>query len=269
MSLHKRCAIEAAVKAGKFIKSNLTKPKIVSYKGEINLVTNVDRKAEDIIIRKLEKSFPSYSFLAEERGAGSANYDYRWIIDPLDGTTNYMHGFPFFCTSIVLEKGNDIILGVVYDPIREELFCAEKGRGAFLNKRKIRVSKTLKLKNSLLGTGFAYDFKNADRSNMENFINFIMHARAVRRAGSAALDLCYVACGRFDGFWELDLYPWDTSAASLIVKEGGGIVSKFSGKPYSQYDKEILASNGKIHSDMIKVLNEAKQIKISFKEIKK
>ena len=262
MNTYKKHAIEIAVKAGKFIRSHLGKIKILGYKGEINLVTDIDKKSEDLIIKYLKKPFPRHEFLAEERGGSRAACDYRWVIDPLDGTTNFTHGFPFFCVSIALEKGGSSILGVIYDPMREELFYAEKGKGAFLNKKRIQVSRTPKLKDSLLATGFAYNFKRARKSNIENFINFSLNSRAIRRAGSAALDLSYVACGRFDGFWELDLYPWDTAAGSLIVKEAGGKISKFLGKTYSHYDKELLASNGRIHSEMIKVLKNAEGIKI-------
>lgn len=262
MKKHKKYAIEAAVKAGQFIRSRLGKSKIIGYKGEINLVTDVDKESENIIIKHLKATFPHYHFLAEEKGGKARGCDYRWVIDPLDGTTNFAHGFPFFCVSIALEKECKSILGVVYDPMREELFHAEKGKGAFLNNKRIHVSRTPRLKNSLLATGFAYGFKKARRSNLENFLSFMLNARAIRRAGSAALDLCYVACGRFDGFWELNLHPWDTAAASLIVKEAKGKVSKFNSQHYSHYDKEILASNGKVHSQMIKILRNAERFRI-------
>lgn len=265
MNAHKKYAIEAALKAGAFIKSRLGKSKIIGYKGEINLVTDVDKRSEVIIIKHLKAAFPHYCILAEEGGGSTTGCDYRWIIDPLDGTTNFAHGFPFFCVSIALEKNCESILGVVYDPLRGELFCAEKGKGAFLNKKRIRVSGTKRLKKSLLATGFAYNFKNAKKTNIENFVSFISSSRAIRRAGSAALDLCYVACGRFDGFWELDLHPWDTAAGNLIVKEAGGKVSKLNGTPYGHYDKEILASNGKIHLSMIKTFKKAGYVKIKAK----
>lgn len=262
MRAQKKYAIKTALKAGSFIRSQLGKSRIVGYKGEINLVTNVDRKAERLIVGTLKKHFPRYHVLAEEEGGDMGISGYKWIIDPLDGTTNYAHGFPFFCVSIALEREGEVILGVVYDPMREELFCAEKDGGAFLNKRRIHVSRTRRLKDSLLATGFAYGFKKARRSNIENFLQFLLYSRAVRRAGSAALDLCYVACGRFDGFWELDLYPWDTAAASLIVAEAGGSVSRLDATVYSHYAKEILASNGKIHSKMTETLKKAERLKI-------
>jgi len=262
MTTHKKHAIEAALRAGLFIKSRLGKSRIVGYKGDINLVTDVDKKAEAIIISYLKKKFSDYSFLAEEEGGRIAKGGYKWVIDPIDGTTNFAHGFPFFCVSVALEKDGKAILGVVYDPMREELFYAEEGKGAYLNKKKIHVSKTRKLKNALLATGFAYNFKKAKKSNIENFLSFMLSSRAIRRAGSAALDLCYVACGRFDGFWELGLHPWDTAAGNLIVKQAGGRVTKLDGNPYSHYNKELLCSNGIIHNEMVNVLKKARGFKI-------
>ena len=262
MKAQKKYAIESAIKAGLFIKSRLGKSRIVGYKGDINLVTDVDKKAEAIIINYLKKKFSDYSFLAEEGGGKTAKKGYKWVIDPLDGTTNFAHGFPFFCVSVALEKDGKAILGVVYDPMREELFYAEESKGAYLNRKKIHVSKTRKLKKSLLATGFAYNFKKAERSNIENFLSFMLSSRAIRRAGSAALDLCYVACGRFDGFWELGLHPWDTAAGSLIVKQAGGRVTKLDGSPYSHYNKELLSSNGIIHNEMVNVSKKARGFKI-------
>lgn len=258
MNEYRKAAIDAAITAGKFIKSRLGKIKDISFKSQINIVTDVDKEAEDIIVKKLKLNFPDFSILTEEKGLYLKDINpFKWIIDPLDGTTNFAHSFPFFCVSVGLEYKDSIILGVVYEPIRNELFYAQKNKGAYLNKKSIWVSKTNRLLKSLLATGFAYNFRKKDRTknNINNFINFLMTSQAVRRAGSAALDLCYVACGRFDGFWELDLHPWDTAAASLIVKEAGGKVTKFDGTKYSHYDNNILASNGKIHNQMIKVLN--------------
>lgn len=266
MKRYKEVAIEAALAAGKFVRSRVGKITKISYKGQINLVTDIDRKSEALIAKRLKSNFPEIPILAEEAvGRGTReplSCGYKWVVDPLDGTTNFAHGFPFFCVSIALEKKGSSILGIVYDPVREELFCAQKDKGAFLNARRIRVSKTSRLSKALLATGFAYGFKNAVDSNIENFISFMMASQAVRRAGSAALDLCYVACGRFDGFWELDLNPWDTAAAALIVTEAGGRVSRFSGKKFSHYHKEILASNSRVHSQMIGVLRNAKHIKL-------
>lgn len=250
----KKVAIEAALKAGNYILKNIGKVKGIRYKGEINIVTAIDKKAEDIIVNTIKKTYHSHNFLAEEKTYVKRNSDFTWIIDPLDGTTNFLHGFPFFCVSVALAYQGNIIVGVVYDPIRDELFCAEKRKGAFLNKKRIRVSKTRDIKKALLSTGFAYNVKRARKKNINNFIKFMKAAQAVRRAGSAAIDLCYVACGRFDGFWELYLNPWDTAAASLIIEEAGGKVTKFDGSKYSIYGTETLASNPKIHPQMMRIL---------------
>ena len=256
----KKVAVKAALKAGLYINKNVGRVKQVRYKGEINVVTNVDKKAEDIIVSEIRKKFPRHAFIAEEKdyGAkkqGSGYHEFKWIIDPLDGTTNFLHGLPVFSVSIALEYRGKILLGVVYDPTRDELFYAEKNKGAFLNKKRINVSKIRALKKALLVTGFAYNIKNTGDDNIENFAKFLKLSQAVRRLGSAAIDLCYVACGRFDGFWELNLAPWDTPAGLLMVKEAGGKVTKFDGSKHSIYGKEILATNSKIHSSMVKILS--------------
>ena len=214
----------------------------------------MDKNAERLIIRNIRCAFPDHAILSEESEPKNKESPFKWIIDPIDGTTNFIHSFPFFCVSIALEEAGEVMLGVVYDPLREELFLAERGSGAYLNRKRIQVSKVKRLAEGFLATGFSYGIKGARHTNIENFANFLMKALAIRRAGSAALDLCYVACGRFDGFWELDLFPWDTAAAALIVKEAGGVVTKFDGKPYRHYDHEILASNSFINQDMIKIL---------------
>ncbi|MFH1062839.1 MAG: inositol monophosphatase family protein [Candidatus Omnitrophota bacterium] len=248
-------ATDAALLAGKLIKSCLGKRKKVRYKGAINIVTDVDEKAEDLIVKKLSKAFPGYGILAEERPEEKKG-EAKWIIDPIDGTTNFAHGFPFFSVSIALEKKGQTVLGVVYDPMREELFTACKAKGAFLNKKRIKVSRVKDMGKSFLATGFAYDFKTTKQNNIQNFSNFLMASMAVRRAGAATLDLCYVACGRFDGFWELDLCAWDTAAGELIVREAGGKVTKADGSKFSNYGKNnIVASNGLIHKDMVNILN--------------
>ncbi len=244
---------KTAVTAGKMIKRHLGRVRRIEYKGAINIVTDVDKKAEALIIKELKKSFPDYGVLAEEspeQKRGSA----KWIIDPLDGTTNFAHGFPFFAVSIGLEKEGRVVLGAVYDPLREELFYARRGKGAFLNKKKIGVSTVKKIAKSFLATGFSYTFKDKKNNNINNFANFMQASLAVRRAGAASLDLCYVACGRFDGFWELDLFPWDMAAAAVIIEEAGGKLSDFRGRKFSLYNNNILASNGYIHSRMVKIL---------------
>ena len=254
-NIFRKTAIEAARKSGLFIKNSVGKVHKISYKGRINIVTDVDRMSEAMIIKKIRSVFPGHSILSEESRPQEKDSPYRWVIDPIDGTTNFAHGFPFFSVSIALEEAGDVILGVVYDPMRDEIFVAEKGKGAYLNGRRIRVSKTKILSHSMLATGFTYGVKGARNRNIRNFSTFLVAAQAVRRAGSAALDLCYLACGRFEGFWEMDLKPWDTAAASLIVKEAKGKVTKFDGSKYSHYDKDILASNSLIHSQMQKILS--------------
>jgi myo-inositol-1(or 4)-monophosphatase len=250
----KKVAIEAALKAGAYIEKHVGRIRGVRYKGEINIVTHVDKKAEDIVVGTIRKSFPRHSFLAEEKAYEKRDPDFTWIIDPLDGTTNFLHAFPFFCVSVAVAYRGDILAGVVYDPMRKELFHARKGKGAFLNKKRIGVSGIRSVKKALLATGFAYDMRRKRKNNIANFVKFLKHSQAVRRAGSAALDLCYVASGRFDGFWEFYLNPWDTAAGLLMVRESGGRATRVNGAEYSIYDKEIVASNSKIHPQMVKML---------------
>lgn len=250
----KKVAIEAALKSGLFIKGSVGRIGRISYKGRDNIVTDIDKRAEEMIIKKILSAFPDHSILSEESAPRDTRSPYKWVIDPLDGTTNFAHSFPFFSVSIALEQFGSVILGVVYDPMRAELFFAECGNGARLNDKKIYCSRVNKLQASFLATGFSYGRKRKDK-NIKNFKNFLMRAMAIRRAGSAALDLCYVACGRFDGFWELDLNPWDSAAGSLIVRESKGLVTKFDGSPCTHYDKEVLATNGFIHRQMVNVLS--------------
>ncbi len=248
-------AIAAAMEAGRMIKASLGEIKEVEYKGRINIVTDVDKRSEAMIIKALGREFPDYGFISEERppeDRGPA----CWIIDPLDGTTNFSRGFPFFAVSIGLVRDGQVEIGVVFDPLREELFTARAGRGAFLNSQPIKVSAVDELEKSFLSTGFSYKFKEQKKNNLDNFSRFMMASMAVRRAGSACLDLCYVACGRFDGFWELDLFPWDTAAAMRIVSEAGGRVSDFRGEPFDIFGNSILASNKLLHADMLEILGE-------------
>jgi myo-inositol-1(or 4)-monophosphatase len=251
----KKTALKAAMEAGDILRRNFGKRHKISYKGEIDLITEIDLRSEQRITKILKKEYPDHDILAEEGEGLNRKAEYRWIIDPLDGTTNYAHGFPFFSVSIALEKKEMIILGVVYDPLREEVFFAQQGKGADLNKKRINVSKTKRLSEALLATGFAYDVRISPENNLDHFSNFILSAQGIRRAGSAALDLCYVASGRFDGFWEMKLKPWDMAAGYLIVKEAGGEVTDFEGGTFNIFSREILASNGRIHEEMVKVLN--------------
>jgi myo-inositol-1(or 4)-monophosphatase len=258
-------AVEAAKEAGRFLKFNLGKVKEIHRKigQETNLVTEIDRQSEELIINILKRRYPHHDFLAEESGSsqshgkGERKAEYRWIIDPLDGTTNYTHHFPCFAVSIALEKKGELVLGVVYDPNLDELFTAEKGKGASVNGKKISVSKADALIRSLLVTGFPYNIReNPDRA-IEHFINFLKEAQAIRRMGSAAIDLAYIAAGRIDGFWEVSLAPWDKAAGALLVEEAGGKVTDFLGNPHSIYQKPLLASNGLIHEEMIRVLKKS------------
>lgn len=258
-------AIDAAREAGSIQLSRLDKKHHVEFKGEINLVTEVDRACEKLINEKIQGTYPGHDFLAEEGSGKRRDSDYKWIVDPLDGTINYAHGYPLFCTSIALEHKGKIVLGVVYEPNHDELFYAEEGSGSHLNGKKIRVSKTAELIGSLLATGFSYNIKKARRNNVNYFKNMLLAAQAVRRDGVAAVDLCYTACGRYDGFWELNLFPWDVAAGYIIVSEAGGCVSDFSGNPFNVYEKEIAASNSLVHRLLLEVLSrkEAKRHPLS------
>jgi len=246
-------AIKAALRSGSFIKSSVGRVGRVSFKGRGNIVTDIDKKSENMIIGMILSAFPDHSILSEESRPRNGDSEYRWIIDPIDGTTNFSRGFPFFCVSIALEVRGKVEFGVVYDPMRDELFRASAGNGAYLNKKLIHVSHTAKLKDAFLATGFSYSLKSR-QSNIRFFRKFLLNSLAIRRAGSAALDLCYVACGRFDGFWEMDLYPWDSAAGMLIVREAKGKITKFDGSKFDPYDRNVLATNGRIHGNMISVL---------------
>jgi len=223
--------------------------------GEIDLVTVADRKSEEIIIKGIRKAFPDHNILAEESGESSErSSDFFWVIDPLDGTTNFAHSYPIFSTSIAVQKKDKILMGIVYNPYYKELFYGERGRGAFLNNRPIHVSDTVELKRSMLLTGFAYDRRARARLYLERFKAFMDVCHGVRRAGSAALDICSVACGRAEGYWEENLKPWDTAAGCVILEEAGGKVSDFSGAPFSIRKTQFLATNGLIHQEMLGVL---------------
>ena len=247
-----------AKKAGLLLKNGLGRAHRIKYKGSVNLVTEMDILAEKFIISAIRRRFPKHAILAEEKTAPEMKSSYRWVIDPLDGTTNYAHGLPIFSVSIALERDGEIILGVVYDPLRDELFWAGNGQGAFLGKKPIRVSGTARLAQSLLVTGFPYDIRTSSVNNFDHFAHFSMGTQAVRRLGSAALDLCYVAAGRFDGYWEMKLGPWDLAAGSFIVREAGGKITDFSGGPIHLNGQHVLASNGRIHRQMMEILKTGK-----------
>jgi myo-inositol-1(or 4)-monophosphatase len=249
-------AIQTARDAGRILAERFGRKIEISNKSEIDLVTESDLASERVIIERIKTYYPRHSILAEESGITNPHdheSDWRWIIDPLDGTTNYAHGYPCFCVSIALEHHGKMEIGVVYDPLRDEMFAAERGQGASLNGRRINVSRTITLSSALLCTGFPYDVRQ--RSEFaRHFASFIMHAQGVRRDGAAALDLAYVAAGRFDGFWEEGLKPWDVAAGTLIIEEAGGRVSNYRGEPFDIHTPPIMASNGLIHDEMQRVL---------------
>ncbi|MFH0990630.1 MAG: inositol monophosphatase family protein [bacterium] len=251
-----KVAIQAALEAGRFLKENVGRIKQIERKHgqETNLVTEIDRKAEEIIITMIKQSYPDHDFLGEESGSHQAPSEYRWVIDPLDGTTNYTHGFHIYCVSIGLEVRGEIVLGAIYDPTLNELFSAERGKGAFLNGKSIHVSGVSSLIDSMLVTGFPYIIKQNPDHAIEHFNNFLMEAQALRRLGSAAIDMCYVASGKFEGFWEVALNPWDMAAGMVIIEEAGGKITDFHGNPTTIYSKQILASNGIVHNQLMAVL---------------
>lgn len=283
----KDLAIRAAREAGALMREGLTRELSIGHKGAVDLVTEIDTGCEQLVVNSIRQAFPFHHIVAEE---GSLHHPEEeqpspltWVIDPLDGTTNYAHGFPMFCISIALLEGSGtgerrqaagslqnglaaggdvssseldrILLGVVYHPLLEELFVGERGKGSTLNGAPLHVSSTSSLQQALLATGFPYNVRENPDWHLGIFRDFILESQAIRRAGSAALDMCYVACGRFDGFWEVSLHPWDTAAGCRIVLEAGGTISTFRGDPYWIMEKSIVASNGHLHEGMVRVLS--------------
>lgn len=253
-----KTATEAATQAGMLLSRYARDGFQITHKSLIDLVTEADHAAEQCVIDVILTSFPNHRILAEERGEIDQSPSlYRWIIDPLDGTTNFAHGFPTYCVSIGLEYKGVCVLGVVYDPTRDELFSATRGGGARVNDRAIHVSRTPQLDRALLVTGFAYDIRETPNNNLDHFARFALRAQGLRRTGSAALDLCYVAAGRFDGFWEVKLKPWDMAAGVVILQESGGQITNLRGQSHSLYGEELVSSNGLIHEAMIMVIQES------------
>lgn len=249
--------IEMSKEAGEIIREGFGKNFEVEFKtNESNLVTEIDKAAEDAIINYINKNFPAHSILAEERGELLKDSEYLWVVDPLDGTTNFAHGLPIFSVSIGLQKNNETIAGVVYDVMQDIVYSAEKGSGSFANEKNIQVSVEDKLSRSLLVTGFPYNIRENPENAFERFIALTKASRGMRRLGSAAIDFCYVAKGVFDGFWEVYLNPWDICAGKLIAEEAGGTVTDFNGNEISIQSKRILCTNGKIHSEMVKIINQ-------------
>jgi myo-inositol-1(or 4)-monophosphatase len=227
----------------------------VSSKSSLNdLVTEVDKKAEDAIIAVIKSEYPDHFILSEEAGELSTSSNYKWIIDPIDGTVNFAHGIPICCVSIGLEKDGQMLMGAVLNPLMNELFFAEHGKGAFLNNKVLKVSANGQMESACLVTGFPYRWVDVGTDPIAVFERFIRKGLPVRRLGSAAIDLCWVAAGRFDGFWEYNLNPWDVAAGYLIVQEAGGRISNFNGDKLDIYDKQTLATNGKIHDAMLEII---------------
>jgi myo-inositol-1(or 4)-monophosphatase len=248
-------AVEISCEAGNLLAQLAHRPHEITYKRPSDLVTEADRRSEALIVERLRSRFPRHGIVSEEGGGQKTNSDYCWYVDPLDGTTNYAHGFPIFCVTLGLAYRDEVVAGVVYDPTREELFTAERGSGAYLNQQRIRVSKHAQLSECLVATGFP-PFARNHELNIEFYFRFTKLTHGVRRAGSAALDLCSVAAGRFDGFWELKLNPWDKAAGSLLVTEAGGRVTDLAGGSFKLLGDAIFASNGLVHDEMRSVFSE-------------
>ena len=251
----KSFAVDLARRAGVLLKEKFNQKHEIHYKGEINLVTEADKMSEDLIIAAISQKFPDHGILSEESPFITGVGKLRWIIDPLDGTTNYAHGYPVFCVSIALENEGKIVLGVIYDPMREEMFVAVRGGGLYLNEKKLHVSDVSDLSRSLLVTGFPYDIRESKDNNLNFFNAMALKVQAIRRVGSAALDLAYLAAGRFDGFWELKLKPWDTAAGCLMVEEAGGLISDIAGQKWHLQSPSLLASNALIQEQMVEALS--------------
>lgn len=247
-------AIELAYQAGTLLRVSLDREYQIRFKGDIDLVTDVDQASEALLVQAIRSHYPNHSIVAEEGNTISGTSAYTWLIDPLDGTTSYVHGYPAFCVSLGLWYANEPLLGVVYDPLRNELFSAQRGHGAYCNGRRLRVSSTTTLSAALLSTGFPYDRITRQENNIAEFSRMIMQIQDVRRSGSAALDLCYVAAGRSDGHWETGLQPWDTAAGTLLVTEAGGQVSDWLGQVWTGRETHLVASNRRLHADIVRVL---------------
>jgi myo-inositol-1(or 4)-monophosphatase len=253
-------AVEIAQEAGKILREEAERPPTIAYKAEYDLVTQADRRSEKHIVSRLRELFPQHAVAAEEGSGTETGSDYRWHVDPLDGTTNFAHGYPCFCVSMALARKDELLVGVIYNPIYQELFAAARGEGATFNGRAIHCSKIDALKNSLLCTGFP-NHKREMNPNIHFYWDFTLRSHGVRRDGSAALDLAYVAMGRFDSFWEFGLNAWDTAAGVVLVEEAGGRITDLQGQPYVLGGPTILASNGLIHEEMVRVAAEVAEQK--------
>lgn len=254
-----KVAFSSAEKASHFIQEESTKVRQINYKSITDPVTQADRGSEKIILAEITRHFPDHGILTEESQGKGGQSSYTWIIDPLDGTTNFVHGYPFYAVSIAVYQNNLPLIGVIADVYHQQLYSAISGRGAFLNGEPIRVSKTQKLRSSLLATGFPYIHDELWASNFNYLKTFTDVTQGVRRAGAAAIDLAHVARGWLDGFWEVGLKPWDTAAGILIVEEANGKISRMDGSKFSIFDQEIVASNGSIHSSMLKIIQKTRR----------
>jgi myo-inositol-1(or 4)-monophosphatase len=255
MSNYLSTAVEIARESGVLLAELFTQPQEITYKRRSDLVTVADRRSEALIVERLRSSFPDHGIVAEEGGGQAGPSDYCWYVDPLDGTTNFAHGYPVFCVTLGLACRGEVIAGVVYDPTRNDLYTAERGAGAYLNGRRLQVSRTENLSECLVATGFP-PFATNHELNIQFYFRFTELSHGIRRAGSAALDLCSVAAGRFDAFWELKLNPWDKAAGSLLVAEAGGRMSDIQGRPFNLLGDEVFASNGRVHDQMLEVFAE-------------
>jgi myo-inositol-1(or 4)-monophosphatase len=251
-------AVRAARAAGRIQRAAFGGVQKIEHKGAIDLVTATDRRSEKAILDIISGAFPGHGVLAEESGSRNGDGEHLWVVDPLDGTTNFSRGFPYFCSSVALARSGEVIAAAVYQPLLDELFTARRGGGAFLNGAPLRVSSQAQLDQAFLATGFPYDIRRGRRTNIDHFTRFATRCLAIRRAGAAALDLAYVAAGRFDGFWELKLRPWDIAAASLLIEEAGGRVSGLAGRPWRLPVRDIVASNGLVHKEMLAVIRDGR-----------
>jgi myo-inositol-1(or 4)-monophosphatase len=248
--------IKIAKEAGEIVRNGFGKKLKIEYKSnETNLVTEIDKASEKYITDFIKKNYPGHDILAEESGENKSGSEYLWVVDPLDGTTNFAHGLPIFSVSIGLQRNGKTIMGVVYDVMQDITYFAEEGSGSYANSERLKVSLNDKVNHSVLVTGFPYNIYDNPENALEKFSALTKRARAIRRLGSAALDLCYVAKGVFDGFWELYLHPWDICAGMLIVEEAGGTVTDFNGSEIDIYAKRILASNKAIHKNLMEIIN--------------
>jgi myo-inositol-1(or 4)-monophosphatase len=249
-----QAAIEIAREAGAILRAGYDRPKEIAYKGEVDLITDSDRRSEELVVSRLRQRFPDHAIIAEEGSRKeAAGAKYCWHVDPLDGTTNFAHGYPCFCVSLGLLEDGEPIAGVVLNPVYDELFAAARGEGAYLNKQRIHVSSVPSLSQSLVATGFPTHHRKKS-ANINYYWEFTLRSHGVRRDGAAALDMCAVASGRFDGFWEFGLKSWDTAAGTILVREAGGMVTDIDGKPFRPGARVVIATNGKIHGEMREII---------------